>query len=107
MLVQGKKVHMHLTSMQARWKHGNPIMTGADFMKVLYKHADYGRGKGDVTMRELRFIWKFWDARTLTMADDAGVEKQYSFKDHTAFYYQGKVVPPPWTWGAAQTGADV
>lgn len=106
MLVQGKNIHMHLTGMLARWKPGRPVMTGADFLTVLNKGGGSGVGKNDVTMRELRFIWRYWNTRKLTMADDTDTEKQYSFEGHTIFYYKDKVVPAPWTWEATETGAD-
>lgn len=108
-LVQGKDIHMHLTGFKTIWKpgHGGDEMTGKDYIEALDKTGDYGSNrKGDVSMRELRFVYRYW-TNSLSMLDDDGKEKQYKFEPHTYFYYGDKEVDPPWKWPQDKKGSEL
>lgn len=108
-LVQGKDIHMHLTGFKTIWKsgHENDEMTGKDYIEALGKAGDYGKNrKGDVSMRELRFVYRYW-TKNLNIPDDDNVIKQYTFKPHTHFYYGDKEVSPPWEWLPDKKGSDL
>ncbi len=108
------RLHMHLTGMQSIWDPGPAAdMTGADFMDVINKAGPYqlaggalgGGMKDDVTFRELRFVWRYWD-RALLMPDNTGTPQAYTFNGSVTFYFDGRKVKPPWQWNAADTGAS-
>jgi hypothetical protein len=113
-LVQKKHIHFHVTGIRSIWMGDQaPDLTGKDFKDVLNKQGDYQLGgvpnrktmKDDVTLRELRFIWRYW-TRPFLMPDDQNVEQAYTFKGKVTFYYAGKKVKPPWDWALAHTGAS-
>lgn len=109
-LVQKKHIHFHLTGMKARWRDAKEDMNGKDFMHVLNKENKYSSQstpKEDVTFRELRFVWRYWKTRELTIYDDAGIQQEYSFEGNVSFYYNGKEVPPPWDWPEDKTGETI
>jgi len=106
-LVQNKHIHFHVTGLRSIWRGDQaPDLTGEDFKDVLNKQGDYLLGgvsnrkpmKDDVTLRELRFIWRYWK-RHLRMPGDDGKVHLYTFEGHVTFYYAGKKVKPPWEWG--------
>lgn len=118
-LIRGKTVHFHLTGLKARWKPGWPLMTGSDFRDALEKKGAYESAgvaiKSHVTLRELRFIHRYWDTRKIILEPDepASGTRSYSFKGNVIFYYQRPDkasptrVPPPWMWGDAESGDTI
>ncbi|MFZ6011719.1 MAG: DUF4157 domain-containing protein [Bacteroidota bacterium] len=125
-LVQGKTIHFHLTGLQSRWKGGANVMNGQDFRETLAKNGAYvptpgsgpfGTIKDDVTLRELRFIYRFWTRPLALQPDPTALvpnppTHNYTFQGHVIFYYKPaggtiKKVPPPWLWGNAETGDSI